>query len=95
MTFDFNGAAGDPLAVDDHAVFVNSLDFRIRVDFDPDCSRVAARTSQRVYRGRQDSRRCPEQENVGKTPSLKNTAKLFIAVRLQSAARRRWQWRLR
>jgi hypothetical protein len=35
MTFDFNGAAGDPLAV----VFVNSLDFRIRVDFDPGCSR--------------------------------------------------------
>jgi hypothetical protein len=35
-------AARDALAIDDHAVFVNSLDLRIRVDFDPEPLEVAA-----------------------------------------------------
>lgn len=34
-------AARDALAVDDHALFVNSLDFRIRLDFNPELLQVA------------------------------------------------------
>src|SRR5262245_38559726 len=48
--------------VDDHAMFVNSLDFRIRVDFDPELLKVVAGLLSESFRVRgQNSRRCLEQ----------------------------------